>query len=50
MESGGEETFTVLDYTAPTLDWAVLGSQERGFDPVEIHWPCKRKSKDITGC
>ena len=26
-ESGGEET---LDSTAPTLDWAVLGSQERG--------------------
>lgn len=49
-ESGGDETFTALDYMARTPSWAVYGSEERGFDPVETRWHRKTTKKDITGC
>ncbi len=29
------ETFSAEDYMAPTPSYAVFGSSERGFDPVE---------------
>uniref|UniRef100_H2YWM5 S-adenosyl-L-methionine-dependent tRNA 4-demethylwyosine synthase TYW1 n=1 Tax=Ciona savignyi TaxID=51511 RepID=H2YWM5_CIOSA len=32
------ESFTALDYTATTPAWAVLGADERGFDPQETRW------------
>ena len=47
--SGGVETFTALDYVAPTPDWAEIGHAQRGFDPVETRWHRKSK-KDIGGC
>lgn len=33
--SNGEKTFTSVDYMAPTPDWALYKSHERGFDPKE---------------
>ena len=47
-ESGGKETFTALDYVAPTPEWAEIGHAQRGFDPVETRWRRKSK-KDIGG-
>ncbi|XP_069694993.1 S-adenosyl-L-methionine-dependent tRNA 4-demethylwyosine synthase TYW1-like [Periplaneta americana] len=50
-ETGGKSTFTAEDYMCKTPRWAVYGSTERGFDPVEKRW--HRKSlprKDISGC
>ena len=37
------ETFTTMDYIAPTPDWCVYGSPEHGFDPRELRW---RRHKD----
>uniref|UniRef100_H2YWM3 S-adenosyl-L-methionine-dependent tRNA 4-demethylwyosine synthase TYW1 n=1 Tax=Ciona savignyi TaxID=51511 RepID=H2YWM3_CIOSA len=42
------ESFTALDYTATTPAWAVLGADERGFDPQETRW--RRKEKVTQGC
>ena len=28
-------TFSVVDYTAPTPDWAIFGAKEEGFDPTD---------------
>jgi tRNA wybutosine-synthesizing protein 1 len=36
--SEGKETFTSMDYMAPTPSWAVWGSKEGGFDPAELRW------------
>jgi len=47
FESTGE-SFTAEDYMAPTPSWAVIGSEERGFDPIETRW--HRKSKVTQGC
>ncbi|XP_071446302.1 S-adenosyl-L-methionine-dependent tRNA 4-demethylwyosine synthase TYW1-like [Hetaerina americana] len=48
-ESNGKETFSAKDYMAPTPEWAVIGSNERGFDPEETRWYRKNR-KDISGC
>jgi tRNA wybutosine-synthesizing protein 1 len=45
-ETGGKETFTSLDYSIRTPDWAVYGSKERGFDPADTRW---RRTKDGGG-
>jgi tRNA wybutosine-synthesizing protein 1 len=37
------ETFSTLDYVAPTPEWALYGSVQRGFDPRELRW---RRQKD----
>jgi tRNA wybutosine-synthesizing protein 1 len=37
-ESNGSKTFTSTDYLAPTPDWALYKSSERGFDPVESRY------------
>jgi tRNA wybutosine-synthesizing protein 1 len=37
-------TFTSMDYLAPTPDWALFGSQERGFDPNEKRFFRKGKN------
>jgi len=37
------ETFTDMDYIAPTPSWAVYGAEEEGFDPEETRW--RRKAK-----
>ncbi|XP_040192684.1 S-adenosyl-L-methionine-dependent tRNA 4-demethylwyosine synthase TYW1-like isoform X2 [Rana temporaria] len=49
-KSGGTATFTALDYVAKTPKWALFGSNERGFDPVETRFQRKNKAKDISGC
>ncbi|KAG9492593.1 hypothetical protein GDO78_000867, partial [Eleutherodactylus coqui] len=49
-KSRGTETFTALDYIAKTPTWALYGSNERGFDPVDTRFQRKNKTKDISGC
>jgi tRNA wybutosine-synthesizing protein 1 len=36
--SNGAKTFTGTDYLAPTPDWALYKSSERGFDPKESRY------------
>nr|CAD7257483.1 unnamed protein product [Timema shepardi] len=48
--TNGESSFTALDYMRKTPDWAVYGSSEQGFDPVETRWHRKSNTKDISGC
>ena len=48
-ESNGTENFTALDYMAKTPEWALMGNEQRGFDPEETRWHRKKK-KDISGC
>ncbi len=48
--SNGQQTFTALDYVAPSPEWAVIGHKQRGFDPLETRWHRKNKNKDIGGC
>jgi tRNA wybutosine-synthesizing protein 1 len=36
---------------AMTPDWAVIGSNERGFDPTDTRWYRKSTAKkDLSGC
>ncbi|XP_074870063.1 S-adenosyl-L-methionine-dependent tRNA 4-demethylwyosine synthase TYW1-like isoform X6 [Carettochelys insculpta] len=49
-KSGGSKTFTAADYIAKTPSWAVFGSRERGFDPLDTRFQRKNKTKDISGC
>ncbi|NXK08641.1 TYW1 synthase, partial [Herpetotheres cachinnans] len=48
--SGGSKTFTAADYTARTPRWALFGSKERGFDPLDVRYQRKNKARDISGC
>jgi tRNA wybutosine-synthesizing protein 1 len=49
--TAGVESFTSLDYMAVTPDWAVVGSNERGFDPTDTRWHRKSTAKkDLSGC
>ncbi|XP_063313405.1 S-adenosyl-L-methionine-dependent tRNA 4-demethylwyosine synthase TYW1-like [Pelobates fuscus] len=48
-KSGGSQKFTALDYVAKTPNWALFGSTERGFDPVDTRFQ-RKKTKDISGC
>ncbi|NWZ20965.1 TYW1 synthase, partial [Asarcornis scutulata] len=48
--SGGSKTFTAADYTARTPHWALFGSSQRGFDPLDVRYQRKSKAKDISGC
>ncbi|XP_043115690.1 S-adenosyl-L-methionine-dependent tRNA 4-demethylwyosine synthase TYW1 [Puntigrus tetrazona] len=49
-ESGGTKNFSAMDYMAKTPSWAIFGARERGFDPTDIRFQRKNKTKDITGC
>lgn len=49
-ESGGQQSFSALDYMAKTPNWALFGAREQGFDPAETRFQRRNKSKDITGC
>ncbi|XP_029468121.1 S-adenosyl-L-methionine-dependent tRNA 4-demethylwyosine synthase-like [Rhinatrema bivittatum] len=49
-DSGGYETFKASDYMAETPQWALFGARERGFDPEDIRFQRKNKTKDISGC
>ncbi|XP_042647749.1 S-adenosyl-L-methionine-dependent tRNA 4-demethylwyosine synthase TYW1 isoform X1 [Tyto alba] len=48
--SSGSKTFTAADYTARTPRWALFGSRERGFDPLDVRYQRKNKARDISGC
>ncbi|NXJ93250.1 TYW1 synthase, partial [Corythaixoides concolor] len=48
--SGGSKTFTAADYAARTPHWALFGSRERGFDPLDVRYQRKNKARDISGC
>lgn len=42
--------FKSEDYMAPTPDWAIAGSPERGFDPIEVRHHRKKPVKNVHGC
>lgn len=48
-ESGGTKTFSAVDYLAPTPNWALFGSKERGFDPGETRFHRKNKQQRNDG-
>ncbi|NXW18425.1 TYW1 synthase, partial [Circaetus pectoralis] len=48
--SGGSKTFTAADYAERTPCWALFGSRERGFDPLDVRYQRKNKARDISGC
>eukprot|EP01114_Cavostelium_apophysatum_P004965 TRINITY_DN1545_c0_g1_i9.p1 TRINITY_DN1545_c0_g1~~TRINITY_DN1545_c0_g1_i9.p1 ORF type:complete len:530 (-),score=196.52 TRINITY_DN1545_c0_g1_i9:39-1628(-) len=45
LASSGEQ-FSAVDYMEPTPSWALVGSQERGFDPEETRF---RRNKPYQG-
>jgi len=47
--SDGSKTFTAMEYMSPTPSWAVFGSNERGFDPVETRFHRKNKKQVNDG-
>ncbi|XP_054883755.1 S-adenosyl-L-methionine-dependent tRNA 4-demethylwyosine synthase TYW1 isoform X2 [Poeciliopsis prolifica] len=49
-DSGGQRSFSALDYTAKTPSWALFGSNEQGFDPADTRFQRRNKTKDISGC
>lgn len=49
-ESGGQQTFSALDYIAKTPGWALFGANEQGFDPADTRFQRRNKTKDISGC
>ncbi|XP_058489439.1 S-adenosyl-L-methionine-dependent tRNA 4-demethylwyosine synthase TYW1 [Solea solea] len=49
-ESGGQRSFSALDYIAKTPSWAMFGASEQGFDPAETRFLRRNKTKDISGC
>ncbi|XP_068614813.1 S-adenosyl-L-methionine-dependent tRNA 4-demethylwyosine synthase TYW1-like [Brachionichthys hirsutus] len=49
-ESGGQQSFSSLDYIAKTPSWAVFGAHEQGFDPADTRFQRRNKTKDISGC
>ncbi|XP_056139705.1 S-adenosyl-L-methionine-dependent tRNA 4-demethylwyosine synthase TYW1 [Lampris incognitus] len=49
-ESGGQQSFSALDYMAKTPSWALFGSSEQGFDPADTRFQRRHKTKDISGC
>lgn len=48
VDSG--EKFSSDDYMSATPEWAVFGSDHRGFDPSETRVHRKRKEKIVQGC
>lgn len=44
-----QKIFSAEDYMAKTPSWAVFGSKEQGFDPIETRF-YRKKQKDIGGC
>uniref|UniRef100_A0A4W6CX79 S-adenosyl-L-methionine-dependent tRNA 4-demethylwyosine synthase TYW1 n=1 Tax=Lates calcarifer TaxID=8187 RepID=A0A4W6CX79_LATCA len=49
-ESGGQQSFSALDYIAKTPSWALFGASEQGFDPADTRFQRRNKTKDISGC
>ncbi|XP_038141891.1 S-adenosyl-L-methionine-dependent tRNA 4-demethylwyosine synthase TYW1 isoform X2 [Cyprinodon tularosa] len=49
-DSGGQQSFSALDYIAKTPSWALFGANEQGFDPADTRFQRRNKTKDISGC
>lgn len=49
-QTGGQRSFSALDYMAKTPSWAAFGAQEQGFDPADTRFQRRNKTKDISGC
>ncbi|XP_042343251.1 S-adenosyl-L-methionine-dependent tRNA 4-demethylwyosine synthase TYW1 [Plectropomus leopardus] len=49
-KSGGQQSFSALDYMAKTPRWALFGADEQGFDPADTRFQRRNKTKDISGC
>ncbi|XP_029027149.1 S-adenosyl-L-methionine-dependent tRNA 4-demethylwyosine synthase TYW1 [Betta splendens] len=49
-ESGGQQSFSALDYMAQTPSWALFGATEQGFDPTDTRFQRRNKTKDLSGC
>ncbi|TKS80653.1 S-adenosyl-L-methionine-dependent tRNA 4-demethylwyosine synthase [Collichthys lucidus] len=49
-ESGGQRSFSALDYAAKTPSWALFGAHEQGFDPADTRFQRRNKTKDVSGC
>lgn len=49
-DSGGQQGFSSLDYMAKTPAWALFGAEEQGFDPADIRFQRRNKTKNISGC
>ncbi|KAK5601152.1 S-adenosyl-L-methionine-dependent tRNA 4-demethylwyosine synthase [Crenichthys baileyi] len=49
-DSGGQQSFSALDYVAKTPSWALFGANEQGFDPADTRFQRRNKTKDISGC
>lgn len=49
-ETGGQQSFSALDYMAKTPSWALFGAHEQGFDPADTRYQRRNKTKDISGC
>ncbi|TMS07725.1 S-adenosyl-L-methionine-dependent tRNA 4-demethylwyosine synthase [Larimichthys crocea] len=49
-ESGGQRSFSALDYAAKTPSWALFGAHEQGFDPTDTRFQRRNKTKDVSGC
>ncbi|GLD52772.1 S-adenosyl-L-methionine-dependent tRNA 4-demethylwyosine synthase isoform X1 [Lates japonicus] len=49
-ESGGQQSFSALDYIAKTPSCALFGASEQGFDPADTRFQRRNKTKDISGC
>lgn len=48
--SGGQQSFSALDYVWKTPSWALFGAREQGFDPADTRFQRRNKTKDISGC
>ncbi|XP_017292651.1 S-adenosyl-L-methionine-dependent tRNA 4-demethylwyosine synthase TYW1 [Kryptolebias marmoratus] len=49
-DSGGQQSFSALDYMARTPSWALFGAREQGFDPADTRFQRRNRTKDISGC
>uniref|UniRef100_A0A1A7Y1L5 S-adenosyl-L-methionine-dependent tRNA 4-demethylwyosine synthase TYW1 n=1 Tax=Iconisemion striatum TaxID=60296 RepID=A0A1A7Y1L5_9TELE len=49
-ESGGQRSFSALDYMSRTPSWALFGAQQQGFDPADTRFQRRHKTKDLSGC
>ncbi|KAK7883067.1 hypothetical protein WMY93_029241 [Mugilogobius chulae] len=49
-DSGGQQSFSSLDYIAKTPKWALFGAEEQGFDPADTRFQRRNKTKNISGC
>jgi len=44
------DDFTSIDYMQPTPNWALIGANEKGFDPEDLRFTRKKKKPPEGGC